>query len=82
MRVRCSAHALARPVLCPSLSHTHRLEAPIKCGRPNWDKVFRSITKGNSFTNRCVFFCGPNALKKALMGKCDKYNIGFRAETF
>jgi|TARA_B110000208_G_scaffold133928_1_gene162039 predicted ferric reductase len=38
--------------------------------------------KGNDFKNRCVFFCGPHALKKALMSKCDKFNIGFRAETF
>ena len=77
--VRSHARRSRAAALSP---RARRLEAPIKCGRPNWDKVFRGMMKGNSFKNRCVFFCGPNALKKALMSKCDKYNIGFRAETF
>ena len=40
------------------------LRAPTHFGRPNWDRVFPSISDKHHDTDVGVFFCGPSMLSK------------------
>lgn len=40
------------------------LRAPTHFGRPNWDRVFPSISDKHHDTDVGVFFCGPEMLSK------------------
>ena len=50
------------------------LRAPTHFGRPNWDRVFSSLTEKHSDSDVGVFFCGPTAISKALHTKCNEYS--------
>jgi NADPH oxidase len=50
------------------------LRAPTHFGRPNWDKVFMSITEKHPESDVGVFFCGPAAIAKDLHIKSNKYS--------
>lgn len=50
------------------------LRAPTHFGRPNWDRVFSSITDKHPETDVGVFFCGPAVLSRQLHVKCNKYS--------
>ncbi|KAF8625070.1 hypothetical protein AX15_005552 [Amanita polypyramis BW_CC] len=50
------------------------LRAPTHFGRPNWDRVFRSIADKHPETDVGVFFCGPPVLSKQLHTMCNKYS--------
>ncbi|KAF8531550.1 NADPH oxidase [Gautieria morchelliformis] len=49
------------------------LRAPTHFGRPNWDRVFTSITEKHHDTDVGVFFCGPPMLSRTLHEKCNQY---------
>lgn len=49
------------------------LRAPTHFGRPNWDRVFTSISDKHPDTDVGVFFCGPAALSKTLHQMSNKY---------
>ena len=57
------------------------LKTRTNAGRPNWDKVFKSIheQKKGKVT---VFFCGSPQLGKILKKKCDEYKFDYRKENF
>lgn len=50
------------------------LRAPTHFGRPNWDRVFRSIADQHPQTDVGVFFCGPAVLSKQLHTMSNKYS--------
>ncbi|KAF9034679.1 NADPH oxidase isoform 2 [Hymenopellis radicata] len=50
------------------------LRAPTHFGRPNWDRVFPSITEKHPESDVGVFFCGPPVLSKQLHVMCNKYS--------
>jgi len=50
------------------------LRAPTHFGRPNWDRVFSTITDKHPETDVGVFFCGPPVLSKELHLKSNKYS--------
>jgi len=50
------------------------LRAPTHFGRPNWDRVFSSLTQKHSGSDVGVFFCGPPAISRALHTKCNQYS--------
>ena len=50
------------------------LRAPTHFGRPNWDRVFSSLTEKHSDSDVGVFFCGPPAISKALHAKSNEYS--------
>jgi len=50
------------------------LRAPTHYGRPNWDRVFKSIADKNPETDVGVFFCGPAVLSKQLHTMSNKYS--------
>ncbi|KAF9256179.1 NADPH oxidase [Marasmius fiardii PR-910] len=51
-----------------------QLRAPTHYGRPNWDKVFQSISDKHPDSDCGVFFCGPKALSTMLHTKSNKYS--------
>jgi len=51
------------------------LRAPTHFGRPNWDRLFPSISQKHPETDVGVFFCGPPALSKILRVKSNQYSI-------
>ena len=57
------------------------LKTRTNAGRPNWDKVFKSISaqKKGKVT---VFFCGSPQLGKILHMKCAEFGFDFRKENF
>ncbi|GBE83507.1 NADPH oxidase [Sparassis latifolia] len=50
------------------------LRAPTHYGRPNWDRVFGSITEKHPETDVGVFFCGPATLSRQLHICCNKFS--------
>ncbi|TFK31836.1 NADPH oxidase [Crucibulum laeve] len=50
------------------------LRAPTHFGRPNWDRVFSSITEKHPETDVGVFFCGPAVLSRQLHQMSNKYS--------
>jgi NADPH oxidase len=50
------------------------LRAPTHFGRPNWDRVFSSITDKHPDTDVGVFFCGPAVLSRTLHKMSNKYS--------
>jgi len=50
------------------------LRAPTHFGRPNWDRVFSSLTEKHSDSDVGVFFCGPPAISRTLHTKCNEYS--------
>jgi len=50
------------------------LRAETSFGRPNWDRIFKSIRKIHSPAEAGVFFCGPKPLGSALHVKCNMYS--------
>jgi len=50
------------------------LRAPTHFGRPNWDRVFSSLTEKHSNSDVGVFFCGPPAISQTLHTKCNEYS--------
>jgi len=50
------------------------LRAPTHFGRPNWDKVFHTLTDKHPDTDIGVMFCGPKALSSALHVNSNKYS--------
>jgi len=50
------------------------LRAPTHYGRPNWDRVFKSIADKHPETDAGVFFCGPAVLSKQLHAMSNKYS--------
>jgi len=50
------------------------LRAPTHFGRPNWDRVFSSITEKHTDTDVGVFFCGPAVLSRQLHQMSNKYS--------
>lgn len=50
------------------------LRAPTHFGRPNWDRVFSSITQNHPETDVGVFYCGPPNLAKILHVKSNEYS--------
>ncbi|KAA1471994.1 NADPH oxidase [Dentipellis sp. KUC8613] len=50
------------------------LRAPTHFGRPNWDRVFGSITEKHPETDVGVFFCGPSVLSRQLHQMSNKYS--------
>ncbi|KIK07073.1 hypothetical protein K443DRAFT_673646 [Laccaria amethystina LaAM-08-1] len=50
------------------------LRAPTHFGRPNWDRVFGSISEKHPETDVGVFFCGPAVLSKQLHQMSNKYS--------
>jgi len=50
------------------------LRAPTHFGRPNWDRVFSSVTEKHPETDVGVFFCGPAVLSKQLHQMSNKYS--------
>ncbi|KDQ56700.1 hypothetical protein JAAARDRAFT_132160 [Jaapia argillacea MUCL 33604] len=50
------------------------LRAPTHFGRPNWDRVFSSISEKHPETDVGVFFCGPSVLSKQLHQTSNKYS--------
>lgn len=50
------------------------LRAPTHFGRPNWDRVFTSLTEKHPETDIGVFFCGPAVLSKTLHTMSNKYS--------
>jgi predicted ferric reductase len=50
------------------------LRAPTHFGRPNWDRVFTSITEKHTDTDVGVFFCGPPVLSRQLHQMSNKYS--------
>ncbi|KAI0315860.1 NADPH oxidase isoform 2 [Amylostereum chailletii] len=50
------------------------LRAPTHFGRPNWDRVFGSISEKHPETDVGVFFCGPAVLSRSLHKMSNKYS--------
>jgi len=50
------------------------LRAPTHFGRPNWDRVFSSLTEKHPETDVGVFFCGPAALSKTVHEMSNKWS--------
>jgi len=50
------------------------LRAPTHYGRPNWDRVFSSISEKHPETDVGVFFCGPPVLSNMLHVKSNEYS--------
>ncbi|KIM24310.1 hypothetical protein M408DRAFT_11066 [Serendipita vermifera MAFF 305830] len=50
------------------------LRAPTHFGRPNWDRVFGSLTEKHKETDIGVFFCGPPVLSNTLHTMSVKYS--------
>lgn len=50
------------------------LRAPTHFGRPNWDRVFSSLTEKHTDSDIGVFFCGPSAISRTLHTKCNEYS--------
>lgn len=50
------------------------LRAPTHFGRPNWDRVFSSLTEKHPDSDVGVFFCGPSAISRTLHTKCNEYS--------
>ncbi|CAK5264030.1 unnamed protein product [Mycena citricolor] len=50
------------------------LRAPTHFGRPNWDKIFSSISQKHPESDVGVFFCGPVAIANTLGEKCNAYS--------
>ncbi|MCJ1250427.1 hypothetical protein MMC30_007655 [Trapelia coarctata] len=50
------------------------LRAETSFGRPNWDRIFKSIRKIHSPAEAGVFFCGPKPLGSQLHVKCNMYS--------
>ncbi|KAF7303641.1 FAD-binding FR-type domain-containing protein [Mycena indigotica] len=48
------------------------LRAPTHYGRPNWEKVFKSLGDKHSQSDIGVFYCGPKALASTLRYQCNK----------
>ena len=57
------------------------LKTRTNAGRPNWDKVFKSIHEQKK-GRVTVFFCGSPQLGKILKKKCDEYKFDYRKENF
>ncbi len=45
-------------------------------GRPNWDHVFKPISKAYRGRKVGVFFCGPDKLREVLAEKCREWSHG------
>lgn len=50
------------------------LRAPTHYGRPNWDRVFQSISEKHPDSDCGVFFCGPKVLSNQLHLMSNKYS--------
>ncbi|KAG6839592.1 hypothetical protein C0991_001108, partial [Blastosporella zonata] len=50
------------------------LRAPTHFGRPNWDRVFTSVSEKHPETDVGVFFCGPTVLSRTLHQMSNKYS--------
>jgi NADPH oxidase 2 len=50
------------------------LRAPTHFGRPNWDKVFYTLTQKHPETDIGVMFCGPKVLSTTLHTMSNKYS--------
>jgi len=50
------------------------LRAPTHFGRPNWNRVFSTLTEKHPETDIGVFFCGPAVLSKELKRMSNKYS--------
>ncbi|KAF9257679.1 NADPH oxidase isoform 2 [Marasmius fiardii PR-910] len=50
------------------------LRAPTHYGRPNWDRVFTSISNKHPDSDCGVFFCGPKGLSTTLHTMSNKYS--------
>jgi len=50
------------------------LRAPTHYGRPNWDRVFGSLTEKHPDSDIGVFFCGPKVLSNTLHTMSNKYS--------
>lgn len=50
------------------------LRAPTHFGRPNWDRIFPSISEKHPETDVGVFFCGPPVLSRQLHTMSNKYS--------
>ncbi|KAJ7584892.1 NADPH oxidase isoform 2 [Mycena floridula] len=50
------------------------LRAPTHYGRPNWDRVFGSLTEKHPDSDIGVFFCGPKVLSTTLHTMSNKYS--------
>ncbi|KAF9257891.1 NADPH oxidase [Marasmius fiardii PR-910] len=50
------------------------LRAPTHYGRPNWDRVFKSISDKHPYSDCGVFFCGPKVLSRTLLTMSNKYS--------
>ncbi|TRY74386.1 hypothetical protein TCAL_04607 [Tigriopus californicus] len=57
------------------------LKTRTNAGRPNWDKVFKTISEEKK-GKVTVFFCGSPQLGKILKLKCDEYGFHYRKENF
>ena len=57
------------------------LKTRTNAGRPNWDKVFKSIHEQKK-GRVTVFFRGSPQLGKILKKKCDEYKFDYRKENF
>ncbi|XP_074037293.1 NADPH oxidase isoform X2 [Leptinotarsa decemlineata] len=57
------------------------LKTRTNAGRPNWDRVFKTISdqKKGKVT---VFYCGPPQLARILRVKCGQFGFNFRKEVF
>ncbi|GAA6000613.1 hypothetical protein JCM10207_004576 [Rhodosporidiobolus poonsookiae] len=49
------------------------LRAPTHYGRPNWDRIFRTIASHHPNTDVGTFFCGPEPLSLTLHRMCNKH---------
>jgi predicted ferric reductase len=50
------------------------LRAPTHFGRPNWPRVFNTLTEKHPETDIGVFFCGPGILSKELHKNCNNFS--------
>ncbi|KAF9263193.1 NADPH oxidase [Marasmius fiardii PR-910] len=58
------------------------LRSPTHFGRPNWDRVFQSISDKHPDSDCGVFFCGPKALSSMLHTMSNKYSRPDRTRFF
>ncbi|CAF4473883.1 unnamed protein product, partial [Rotaria socialis] len=61
------------------------LKSPTNFGRPDWEKLLRSMTSGdNSSTAKDinVFFCGPKSMGKKIQHHCVDFGIRYYEEKF
>ncbi|GAA6004014.1 uncharacterized protein JCM10292_005838 [Rhodotorula paludigena] len=58
-----------------------QLKAPTHYGRPNWDRVFLSLSDEHPSTSIGCFFCGPKPLASTLHKACVQYSSADREGT-